>query len=166
MPLDAQSESMFRETEITVIPGEPVQFLFPQPLSITSLLVANRSEEVLWEFIAEEFRPVKFVGEDFDPAKDESDDSIPVINASFQTWRLEDAPPEMLALLELLQKREDARLQTSGPNKPPLERVAYGEPPAGYRNKQPPRPLVPGECHVLVFAEQGHASKRFVVTGV
>lgn len=156
---------MFREIEIDVVLGSPVEFRFPVPLSITSLLVANSSEEILWEFVAQEFRPVKIVGEAFDPSGNPDDGSIPAISANFQTWKVEEAPPEVLALLSLVQNREETRLQEQGPDRPPLPSVKYGELPPGYREKQPPRPLVPREYNVLIFAEQGDGAKRFTITG-
>ena len=125
--------------------GEKIVFRFGAPLSVISLLVANAAEEILWEFIAEEYQPVE------------------TVEGSFRTWPVDEAPPEMLAMLEDLQKRADAELAERGPRKLPLSEVLYGVLPAGYREKGTALPLACGDYNVLVFGEQGQGSARFTI---
>ena len=136
---------MFREIPISVSVGENVAFRFGRPLSVELLVVANAAEEILWEFIAEEFQP-----------------SI-VTDGSFQSWPIDEAPPEVLAMLATVEERLDRELEERGPRKPPLTEIRYGVLPFGYREKSPPLPLKPGEYNVLVFAEQGQGASRFTV---
>lgn len=136
---------MFRELPVQVELTDPPVFRFDTPLSVELLVVANAAEEVLWEFIADEFKPV------------------PVTDGSFQSWPIDQAPPEMVAMLARLQERSDRELKDHGPRKSPISKIIYGALPSGYREKSPPRPLKPGEYNVLIFAEQGRASSRFTI---
>jgi len=131
-----------------VVLAPEIVFRFGSALSITLLVVSNAADETLWEFIAEEFRPV------------------PVEGGTFRSWPINDAPPGMLALLAELQERADRELEEHGPHKSPLREVTYGMLPVGYREKTPASVLVPGEYAVLIFAEQGNASARFSVSAV
>ena len=135
---------MFRAVDVTVDVGETIVFRFATPLSIT-MLVVDAAGESLWDFVAEEFEPVETTG------------------GSFQSWPIEEAPPELLAMLDQMQERADRELADRGPRKPPLTEVTYGVLPAGYRESQPARALTPGEYNVSVFGEQGQGSARFTV---
>lgn len=136
---------MFREIAVEVVIGSKIVFRFAEPMSVETLDVANAFEDVLWDIIAAEFR------------------SVPVLHASFRTWPINDAPPEMLALLKEVQERHDRELAAEGPRKPPLSAITYGELPAGYREDSPAKVLVSGEYNVLFFAEQGRGSSRFII---
>jgi hypothetical protein len=126
--------------------GDRITFRFPSSLSITSLVVTNSHEDIVWQFIAEEFQPVETVG------------------GSFQSWPIDQAPPELLKMVADIQAKADRELAQRGPRKTPMSEVMYGELPDGYREESPPLPLVPGEYNVLVFGEQGSASARFRIT--
>jgi hypothetical protein len=136
---------VFRQVEVTVDVGETIVFRFATPLSITILDVSSPAGESVWKFIAEELQPVETVG------------------GSFQSWPIDEAPPEMLAMFEMLQKRADQELAEHGPRKPPLTEVTYGVLPAGYREDSAALPLTAGEYSVSVFGEQGQGSARFTI---
>ena len=136
---------MFREVEVSVSVGHAIVFHFAPSLSIETLLISNAAEETLWEFVAAEFQ------------------EVPATGGSFQSWPVDQAPPELLAMLARVQDRLEHELKENGPRKPPLSEITYGNLPAGYREKQPPLSLKPGEYNVLVFAEQGQGSSRFIV---
>ncbi len=137
---------VFRSVPISVSVGEQIIFRFETPLSLMEFVVAGRDEDIVWEFMASEFQPT------------------PIESGSFRSWPINEAPPEMVAMLSQIQEREDHRLQTEGPRKPPLSEVVYGNIPAGYREETPAKALRPGEYNVLVFAEQGQGSARFTIT--
>ncbi len=114
-------------------------------MSIETLLVSNAAQEILWEFIAAEFQEVASSG------------------GSFQSWPIDQAPPEILAMLAKVHNRLEDELTEHGPRKPPLPEIIYGSLPTGYREKHAAVPLEPGEYNVLVFAEQGQGASRFAV---
>ena len=136
---------MFRDISIEVTVGTRIVFKFAEPVSVETLLVANASEDVLWDILAEEFQP------------------IPVIDASFRIWPINEAPPELLALLNDVRERDDLELATNGPRKRPLSEIVYGELPSGYREKTPAKTLLPGEYNVMFFGEQGRGAAHFFV---
>jgi hypothetical protein len=140
---------VFRKVDILVSVGSQIVFRFPLALSIRMLLVANAAKEVLWEFITDEAQEVPVSGIRS--------------GSSFQYWRVDEAPPEILAMASRVQERLDRELEERGPRKPPLDQVTYGQLPSGYREKTLPKPLKPGEYNVLIFAEQGHGTSRFIV---
>jgi hypothetical protein len=129
--------------------GESVVFSFPRPVSIEVLLVSNAAEDVLWEFIADEFQPSPFIGGDS--------------GGSFQSWPIDKAPPQLLAMLAQVESRLDRELEERGPRKPPIAEITYGQLPPGYLEKHPPSELKPGEYSVLVFSEQGQGGSRFTI---
>src|SRR5437899_1638511 len=133
---------MFRELPITVSIDARVVFCFPTPLSIDLLVVSNEAEETLWEFIAQEYQPVE------------------TADGSFHSWPIDEAPPEILAMLSEMQNRVDRELEVHGPRKPPISEVTYGELPAGYREQTAAAPLRPGEYRAAVFGQQGRAGTK------
>ena len=136
---------MFREVKVSVAVGEAITFQFDPPLSIETLLVANAAEEELWDIIAEEYEEVEVTG------------------GSFQAWPVDQAPPEVVAMLAQVQERLERELKEQGPRRLPIGSVTYGRLPPGFRERRPARSLEPGEYNVLVFAEQGHGACRFIV---
>jgi hypothetical protein len=138
-------DRVFRDVTVTVGHQPQLVFRFPVALSLISLLVCNAREEVFWDFIAEEFEPVATTG------------------GSFQSWPIEEAPPELLAMLASMQEKADRELSESGPRKLPIAEVVYGSLPAGYRETTDARLLPRGEYNVLVTAEQGQGACRFSI---
>ena len=136
---------MFREVNISVSTSGEIVFHFERPLSIEVLLVANAAEETLWDIIAGEY------------------DEVPVTGGSFQSWPVDQAPPEIVAMLAQVQERHDRELEENGPRHSPVASVTYGTLPAGYRERTPAQRLVSGEYNVVVFAEQGHGACSFTV---
>lgn len=136
---------MFREVQMSVEVGESVVFVFAEPLSITTLHVSKAEDELVWGLIASEFHPVEMEG------------------GSFHTWPIDQAPPEILELLEQVGKRGERALAERGPRKPPLSSIVYGQTPAGYREEHACEELARGEYHVIVFGEQGTAQASFTV---
>ena len=136
---------MFREVNISVATSGEIVFHFEWPLSIEMLLVTNAAEETLWDIIAGEY------------------EEVPVTGGSLQSWPVDQAPPEIVAMLAQLQERHDRELDENGPRHPPVASVTYGVLPAGYRERTPAQRLIPGEYNVVVFAEQGQGACRFTV---
>jgi len=136
---------VFREVKVSVAVGEEIVFQFDPPLSIETLLVANAAEEELWNIFAGEY------------------EEVPVTGGSFQTWPIDQAPPEILAMLAQVQQRLERDLEEHGPRRSPVDSLTYGRLPSGYSERSPARRLEPGEYNVLVFAEQGHGACRFIV---
>ena len=136
---------MFRKVQMSVEVGESVVFVFAEPLSITSLHVSKAEDELVWGIIASEFQPVEVEG------------------GSVHSWPIDQAPPEILAMLEQVGARAECELADHGPRKPPLSSIVYGQTPAGYREDHACQKLARGEYHVIVFGEQGTASASFTV---
>ena len=142
---------LFREIEMTVEVGEQVTFRFAEPLSIEVFYVARIDDEVvLWDFLASEFQPA----------------SPETTVGSFQTWPIDEAPAELLAMLAQVQEQHERELAEHGPNKPPLPEVRYGELPDGYREKVSAGTLTPGQYSVSLFSEQGRAAAHFTIPGL
>jgi hypothetical protein len=137
----------FREWQMSVDVDQTVTFLLAEPLSITSLIVTNRHDETVWEIIASEFQPIE------------------TASGSFQRWPIEQAPSELLKLLEQVGQRAEQELSDHGPRKPPLSSVTYGVLPSGYREQHRPQPLTSGEYNVIAFGEQGTARASFIIAG-
>ena len=96
---------MFHDVEVLVVLSDSITFQFPRPLSVETLIVSNKAEEILWEFIAEEFQPAN------------------VQVGTFRSWKRDEAPPEILALLAQVQDRLETELRERGPRKPPLAEI-------------------------------------------
>lgn len=138
---------MFREWQMSVEVGERVTFFLAEPLSITSFVVSDGHDEPVWEIIASEFQPIETEG------------------GSFQSWPIDQAPLELLRLLEQVAQRAEQELADHGPRRPPLSSVVYGLLPNGYREQCPPQPLARGQYHVIAFGEQGTARASFIIAG-
>jgi hypothetical protein len=136
---------MFREVNISVSTSGEIVFHFERPLSIEMLLVANAAEETLWDIIAGEY------------------EEVPVTDGLFQSWPLDQAPPEIVAMFAQVQERLSHELEENGPRHSPVASVTYGALPPGYRERTPAQRLIPGEYNVLIFAEQGQGACRFTV---
>ncbi|HEY6140243.1 MAG TPA: hypothetical protein VI670_21015 [Thermoanaerobaculia bacterium] len=136
---------MFRPVDVSVEVADTIVFRFSPPLSIMTMFVGNAAGETFWQFIAEEFQDVETSG------------------GMFQSWPIDEAPPEILAILNGMQERADRELAERGPRKPALAAVTYGALPAGYRDECAAAPLAAGEYSVSVLGEQGQGSTTFVI---
>jgi hypothetical protein len=136
---------MFRPVDVSVEVADTIVFRFAPPLSIITMVVANAADETLWQFIAEEFEAVE------------------TSEGSFQAWPIDEAPPEMFAILNEMQERADRELAERGPRKPPLAAVTYGAVPPNYREERVASRLSAGEYNVVVFGEQGQGSATFTI---
>jgi len=136
------------DDQISVAVEETVKFRFATDLSPTSFIVADVSrEEIVWEVVHG-----RFGGEGS-------------VSGTFQSWPADEAPPQIVALLDQLSDRERRRLEAEGPRFPLLREIVYGELPSGYRSDTGPAPLRPGSYRFTLFAEQGIASVPFEVLG-
>ena len=139
---------MFRQVALDVIVnGSDVLFRFEQPVSLLLADVTKSTGEPVWNLVAEEFQAVENEG-------------------SFQTWPMDEAPPEILEMARLAEENAMKRLEEEGPLKPLITEIVYGVLPPGYRSEHGPEALVPGEYNVIVFTEQGHATATFSVAAV
>ena len=141
------STAMFREIEMSVAVGDQVIFRFAEPMSLISLVVSSADHDTVWQLFGGEFEPVETQG------------------GSFRSWKIEEAPPEILAMFEEVKQRAEREFQERGPSKPGLREVTYGTTPEGYRAEVAAQALLPGEYSVIVFAEQGQAAASFLVAG-
>jgi hypothetical protein len=138
---------MFRELVVAVlVDGATVVFEFGVPISILSVIVTNSRDEAVWEILGEELTAVHH-------------DSIEHV----ATYRIDEAPPEVLEWLRMAQQRADTRLESQGPSKPLRQTLRYGETPEGYRTEREAHALAPGKYQFLVTAEQGQGSVEFEV---
>ena len=126
--------------------ADTIVFRFTPPLSIITLFVGDATGETLWQFIADEFESVET-------------SSV----GTFRSWPIDEAPPEMLAILNGMQARADRELAERGPRKPPLSAVRYGVLPEGYRDQCVAAPLSAGGYNALVMGEQGQGSATFTI---
>ena len=135
---------MFDHIETTVLLGDEVVFQFPHPVSISRLWVATEAGKV-WDFISDLFAPATILG------------------SSMQFWPADEAPSDILSMLDKVKAAQQRELIERGPRYPLLSSVTYGVVPLGYHSTLAAQPLIPNEYAVGFFAEQGIGGARFVV---
>jgi hypothetical protein len=144
---------MFDAIEISVLHAENVVFQFSHPVSISRLWVATKTNTVC-DFLSDRFASVTTVSSS-------TEGSMP--GSSMQFWPADQAPPEILSLLDKVKAAQHRELVHHGPRYPLLSCVTYGVVPSGYRPQTAAQPLIPGEYAIGFFAEQGIGRGRFVV---
>src|SRR5687767_8332336 len=105
---------MFDAIEISVLLAENVVFQFPHPVSISRLWVATETKTV-WDFLSDRFAPVTMVSASMEGS------SMP--GSSTQFWPVDQAPPEILSLLDKVKAAQHRELVQQGPRYPLLSSV-------------------------------------------
>ena len=145
---------MFRRFNVEVlVDGSHITFRFAQPVSILSAIVTATAGPPAWQLTAEEFVPVE-------------DEGWQVANSSFQSWPIEEAPPELIEAARNAEENFLKRIREDGPRKSAVTELVYGVLPTGYRSDVGPTPLASGEYDLHVVAEQGEATATFRVAAV
>jgi len=134
------------------VEGNAVTFTFASPISILTAVVSQTSgDHVVWQIIAEEFQPISEQGWEV---------------SSSRVWPAEEAPPQIVELLQATARRTQKELDVRGPRKPLTRMLRCGQAPPGYRSEVPFAGFQPGSYNAIIFAEQGHATATFEITAV
>lgn len=109
--------------------------LGPKPVGFFKLVVASSREERMWGLVPE------------------TAVALPVVSADVLIGQV---TASQLAVLQASQ----AAGSEEEPDYPPVSRIVYGEPPAGYRATRDAQPLVEGEKYCVLVFGSGFESTR------